>query len=236
MSGDVLIETVRDRQGAELVGMLFDDVWGVKDMVPTELIIAVTHTGGYASLARIDGTLVGAAFGFFAHVHGARASLHSHATGVVARAANRGVGEALKLHQWHWAREHDLEMVTWTFDPLVRRNAYFNLVKLGAKVIGYHEDFYGTIHDGINAGERTDRLMVSWHVGDVVPRGDYVEPGARATFVDTPQDIESMRLSDRRGAHEWRTRQREQLRHCFADGCTIVGLDRDGRYVTERSA
>ena len=231
MSGDVSIETVRDRLGAELVGMLFDDVWGVKNMVPTELIIAVTHTGGYASLARLDGVVVGAAFGFFAHVHGGRASLHSHATGVLSRAANGGVGEALKMHQWKWARDHGLDAVTWTFDPLVRRNAYFNLVKLGAVVVGYHEDFYGTIHDGINAGERTDRLMVSWKVGEQVPRGSYTD-GAAAECIDTPHDIESMRLTDRRGAHDWRETQRAQLRSCFESGRTIIGFDREGRYVT----
>ncbi len=231
MSGDVIIETVNERQGAELVGMLFDDVWGVKDMVPTELIIAVTHTGGYASLARVDGVVVGAAFGFLAHLHHGRASLHSHATGVLARAVSGGVGEALKVHQWQWARERDLESVTWTFDPLVRRNAYFNLVKLGAVVVGYHEDFYGTIHDGINAGERTDRLMVSWRVGDEVPRGSYAD-GTGVECIDIPSDIESMRLGDRRGAHDWREKQRLQLRSCFAAGRTIVGFDREGRYVT----
>jgi predicted GNAT superfamily acetyltransferase len=232
VSGDVSIETVRDRLGAELVGMLFDDVWGVKNMVPTELIIAVTHTGGYASVARRDGGVVGAAFGFLAHYHAGRASLHSHATGVLARAANDGVGEALKVHQWQWASERGLDAVTWTFDPLVRRNAYFNLVKLGAVVTGYHEDFYGTIHDGINAQERTDRLMVSWGVGDVMPRGHHADVDGSVERIDTPDDIETLRLGDRRAAHEWRERQRGQLRRCFDSGRTIVGLDREGRYVT----
>jgi predicted GNAT superfamily acetyltransferase len=31
--------------------------------------------------------------------------------------------------------------VTWTFGPLVRRNAYFNLVKLGATAVAFHKDF-----------------------------------------------------------------------------------------------
>lgn len=232
MSGDVRIETVRDRIGAELVGMLFDDVWGVKNMVPTELIIAVTHTGGYASVARRDGGVVGAAFGFLAHYHDGRASLHSHATGVLARAANVGVGEALKIHQWQWASERGLEAVTWTFDPLVRRNAHFNLVKLGAVVVGYHEDFYGAIHDGINAQERTDRLMVSWAVGAAVPRGCHVQGSDDAERIDIPDDIEAMRLGDRRAAHEWRERQRVALRRCFESGRTIIGMDHEGRYVT----
>ena len=59
------------------------------------------------------------------------------------------VGFVLKQHQRSWALERDIDTIEWTFDPLVRRNAYFNLTKLGARLVGYVDNFYGKLHDGV---------------------------------------------------------------------------------------
>ena len=45
-------------------------------------------------------------------------------------------------------------MIAWTYDPLIRRNAYFNLVKLGARPVEYLRNFYGVMDDMINGGTR----------------------------------------------------------------------------------
>ncbi|NBO68117.1 MAG: GNAT family N-acetyltransferase, partial [Actinobacteria bacterium] len=97
--------------------------------------------------------------------------LHSHVTGVVEGAANSGVGRALKQNQWAWAKRNGFSVISWTFDPLVRRNAHFNLVTLGAKVVGYYRDFYGELDDLFNSGDSTDRLIVERQVAgcDVAP-------------------------------------------------------------------
>ena len=63
-----------------------------------------------------------------------------------------------------WAIEQGIPVVSWTFDPLVRRNAHFNVNRLGVDVRGYHPDFYGVMTDAINAGDRTDRLVAWWVV------------------------------------------------------------------------
>ncbi len=86
------------------------------------------------------------------------------ATSPVSSSAQRGgnVGFALKQHQRAWTLEHGLTRVTWTFDPLVRRNAYFNLVKLGATAVAFHSDFYGTMQDAVNAGDLSDRILIEW--------------------------------------------------------------------------
>ena len=72
----------------------------------------------------------------------------------------------MKLHQRAWAADHGLAWVTWTFDPLVRRNAWFNIGVLGAEVHEYLVDFYGPIDDSINAGDESDRLLVAWPTSD----------------------------------------------------------------------
>jgi predicted GNAT superfamily acetyltransferase len=230
----VRIDTVASRDECERAGAVFDEVWGMRGMVPNEVIIASVHAGAYASLAWLDGEVVGASWGFLG-AHGTDRTLHSHVTGVRATFGSRGVGAALKHHQWRWAREQGLCAITWTFDPLVRRNAYFNLVKLGAVVVEYQEDFYGAINDGLNNGEHTDRLVVQWPVrGHVAPpRGDHAPAGESA--IHTPDDIESLRRSDPSAAKVWRARQREELRRAFSGGWRIAGLSRDGSYAIERS-
>lgn len=233
--GALRIETVASRSQCELAGSVFDRVWGMRGMVPTEVIIATVHAGGYASLAWGGDQLVGASWGFLG-AHGAQRTLHSHVTGVVPEHGSLGVGEALKRHQWAWAHEHDLDAITWTFDPLVRRNAYFNLVKLGAVVTEYHEDFYGSITDGLNQGERTDRLVVTWRVtgcDGTAPVGRHVDVAEWS--VPTPEDVESLRIVDRVAAHAWRVRQRADLRKAFSGEWKVAGLMNDGSYAVVRA-
>ena len=129
-------------------------------MVLHEVIVAALHSGGYCALARLDGEVVGASFALATNT----GTLHSHVTGVARAHAGAGIGAQLKRHQWYWAQSHGYRAISWTFDPLVRRNAWFNLVKLGAHVASYHENFYGELTDSINAGDRSDRLYVKWDV------------------------------------------------------------------------
>jgi predicted GNAT superfamily acetyltransferase len=143
---------------------LFIEVWQTSRAeapCTPSLLRALAHSGNYVAGAMRDRRMVGASVGFL-HPAGGVFGLHSHITGVRAAARGRGAGFALKQHQRAWALARDLPVVTWTFDPLVRRNAFLNLVKLGAEVVEYLPDFYGPMGDGINAGDETDRCLVSW--------------------------------------------------------------------------
>lgn len=133
--------------------------------LPAHVTRTLSLIGGYVAGAYdSDGELLGAAAGFLTDDTAdlGPAHLHSHITGVVPAARSRHVGFALKLHQRAWALSRGITQVTWTFDPLVARNAYFNLVKLGARAAGYLADFYGAMDDGINTGQGSDRLLAQW--------------------------------------------------------------------------
>jgi predicted GNAT superfamily acetyltransferase len=54
--------------------------------------------------------------------------------------------------------------VRWAFDPLMRRNAYLNLHKLGATATSYLPGCYGTMTDGINLGDASDRIYLRWRL------------------------------------------------------------------------
>ncbi len=113
---------------------LFSQVWGsATPPVAVELLRAVQHAGGYVVAAYADEQVIGGSFGFLGR-HEGQPSLHSHITGVLPGVRHTGVGRAMKLHQRAWAADHGLAWVTWTFDPLVRRNAHFNIDVLGVRV------------------------------------------------------------------------------------------------------
>lgn len=163
-----------------------------RDPMAPDTLRALEHAGNYVTGAYRGDELVGAAVAFRGADH-----LHSHIAGVDAHSRAAGVGYALKLHQRAWCLARHIPEVRWTFDPLVRRNAYFNLCKLAAVATAYLPDFYGPMTDGINAGDATDRLYVSWLLtsppvlaaveGDR-PRPPDDTPAGHAVLVDRAAD------------------------------------------------
>jgi predicted GNAT superfamily acetyltransferase len=149
----------------ETVVRLYDEIWrpaAENPPITTELLRALTKAGNYVSGAfdLTSGAMIGACVGFFGPP--LRAELHSHIAGVVPAGLGRSVGFALKVHQRAWVLRQGGSAITWTYDPLVRRNAYFNLVKLGARPVEYLRNFYGDMNDAINAATDSDRTLAHW--------------------------------------------------------------------------
>jgi predicted GNAT superfamily acetyltransferase len=162
---------VRIRQIAELDGLravhrLYDEIWRPDPNNPpvtTELLRALTKSGNYVAGAYDGDRLLGACVGFFGGSAGRE--LHSHIAGVSRHALGRNVGFALKVHQRAWAMLHEVAAISWTFDPLVSRNAYFNVAKLAAAPTEYLTNFYGGMHDSINGSDDSDRVLIRWDLG-----------------------------------------------------------------------
>ncbi|MFD7894539.1 GNAT family N-acetyltransferase [Streptomyces sp. NPDC059743] len=174
------------------VAALFATIWqpgAGSQPVTAELLRAMAASGNYVAGAYEDGELLGACIGFFGSP--AKASLHSHIAGVSSRGLGRGIGFALKLHQRAWTVCQDVSLITWTFDPLVRRNAHFNLAKLGARPARYLPDFYGPMRDGINGSGDTDRLMVHWEL---------TSPAVSAASLGRPVPADATALRERGAA------------------------------------
>ena len=217
-------------QLGELRGIdeLFVSVWGPGiPIIGVELLRALSHEGGYVAGAFREETLVGASVGFLGQHHG-RLSLHSHATGVSPQARGLNVGRALKLHQRDWAATRGVEIITWTFDPLVRRNAWFNIGRLGARPVDYLVDFYGPMSDAINAGVASDRLLMAWEVSPPALVSPAVDNDHH--LIPTPEDIEVLRVTDPISARTWRLRLREELREPVTQR-RVIGFTREGEYV-----
>ncbi|HET6214617.1 MAG TPA: GNAT family N-acetyltransferase, partial [Micromonosporaceae bacterium] len=186
-----LARDAADRQGLRIAELreladlneaaaLLQAIWRADtpdQVVSADLMRALASSGNYVVGAFRGDKLVAATVAFFGAGH-----LHSHVTGVDPAAQRGGVGYALKQHQRAWALARRITEVRWTFDPLVRRNAYFNLHKLGALPVEYLTEFYGEMTDGINLGDASDRLYVGWQLGS---------PRAQAAAHGEPGDVDA---------------------------------------------
>lgn len=247
------------------VRALIENVWRTGERNPpvtADMLSAIRTAGGYVSGAFDGEGLAAACLGFFGPPE--QRNLHSHIAGALPRTRGSGIGFALKLHQRAWALRHGASSITWTFDPLVRRNAYFNLGKLAAGVGGYLPDLYGSMDDAINRDDITDRLLARWPLDDPAvadaaagrPRaldagslrdaavglraGDDEEPvrgdlDADAVLIAVPSDIEGMRQDDPAKSAAWRLAIRQTLGALIAEGATVRGFDRAGWYIVDRA-
>jgi predicted GNAT superfamily acetyltransferase len=137
------------------------------DIVPAHLLITATHNGGLVIGAFVEGQIIGFVFGFPGIEFipdGPRPKHCSHMMGIHPNHRDSGVGFALKRAQWQMVRHQGLDHITWTYDPLLSRNAYLNIAKLGAVCNTYRRSEYGEMRDGLNAGLPSDRFQVDWWV------------------------------------------------------------------------
>lgn len=215
---------------------LFASVWRTPEgggVHSSDLFTAIAFAGGWVGGAiRSDGVVLAGGFGFLTDAQTNR--LHSHAVAVAEEWRGQGLGALVKRHQIEWADAHGLDGVTWTFDPLLRANAVFNLRKLGARVVAYLPNFYGELTDGVNDGDRTDRLLVELNTGRV-----HVEPPTTKgtpKLIPTPDDIVRLRRVNRPAADDWRERVGRELGDRLCDGWVVTGLNDDFGYVVERLA
>ena len=248
---------------------IWDAVWptvpGATE-ITGNLLRAMEHAGGYVGGAYVDGRMVGSCLAFVGRTrgeHGWHTHLHSHVAAALPGFADRGIGTALKLHQRAWALRHGVDRIVWTFDPLVRRNARLNLVKLGGAGVEYLVNFYGEMDDALNVGDESDRLLLQWDLasprgadalsGRAAPlsRAEWLALGATDALIGTddgpealginspvvlcavPDDIVDIRRMDLPLAKVWRRQLRATLEPVVAAGGRVVGLTTDGYYVVE---
>ncbi len=157
-----ILETADEMEQAEQMQAI---VWPGSDMdvVPGHMMTTAAHNGGLVFGAYEGEKMVGMLFGFvglYSTADGLRPKHCSHQMGVHPDARDSGVGFALKRAQWQFVREQRLDLITWTYDPLLSRNAYLNIARIGSVCNTYLRDLYGEMRDGLNVGLPSDRFQV----------------------------------------------------------------------------
>ena len=222
--------------------------WGPFQLLPREVFTALAHSGNVPWGAYDDARLVGFVLGW-AGVDEDGLHVHSHMLAALLDRRHRGVGYAMKLAQRAQALEQGIHVARWTFDPLVARNGWLNLGKLGAFADRFGRAFYGEMSDDLNRGDRTDRMVVRWELdrepglrdipGDVptvlAAKGDVAapepaqlaDPGPTGAVVEIPRDHPTLRERDRALASRWRDAVAVAIETSFAAGLVVVGFDRE---------
>ena len=217
------VELIIDAQG------LLDSIRGANRVIDAGTLRALQQSGNYVvglfDDSEGEDRMVGASIAFFGEP--GKRTMHSHITALLPEYRGRGWGRELKEHQRQWAFSREVGRITWTFDPLVARNAHFFLTVLGARATGYTVNQYG-IFGGGDAGDESDRLDVEWALADIAkpPASDAV-----VATLEIPADVETMRETDAAQAHDWRLRVRAQMEELLGRGLRIAGFDVERGYL-----
>lgn len=230
-------------------------IWGedFSEVAPASLLKIARTIGGVASGAfDPEEGLVGFVFG----LTGLRDDepVHwSHMLAVRRDVRDRGLGRRLKEHQREVLLEAGVGTVYWTFDPLVARNAHFNLNRLGVGVEDYVPEMYGETASRLHRGLGTDRFLVAWDLeayrppdagasgpapdGDTPPDGVPGRAGLPShgpgegpaaappvVRVEIPSDIHTVREEDPEAAAGWRERTREAFLSRLDAGYRVIGF------------
>ena len=233
MSNSIQVRELDNLQDQDFGRNIFDITWSMDagTEITPNLLQAMVHSGSYLSGAFFDNKIVGAAFAFPATNGGLH--LHSHMTAVLPEFRDKGVGYALKIDQWNWAKKQNYSYLSWTFDPLVRRNAKLNIVKLGVDISAYFPNFYGDMPDALNAGDESDRLMVSWRTDIDAPKARELitKPETGDILIEIPEDIVAIRSKNQNESMKWRRQVREQFMAAFEKNGKVIGFSANNEYV-----
>jgi predicted GNAT superfamily acetyltransferase len=227
----------READSGEMAAVveLFEGTWGPGRSPGRPTVQALDHAGNTVLIATDAQGPVGATLGFLGWKGGLH--LHSHMNAVVPARRGGGVGYALKLLQRAICLHRGIVEMRWTFDPLIRRNARFNLVKLGAEITSFLPDFYGRLDDAITGSDHSDRFEVRWRLSS--PRVERAlehreQPRWRGevTFA-LEADYEALRAEWPANAAAARSASREAFPAALSNGLRPE-LNAEGDYVFTR--
>jgi predicted GNAT superfamily acetyltransferase len=225
------------------------ETWGgpFSDRVPASILKVSQRVGGVAAGAFDErGALLGFVFGLTGVERG-RIVHWSDMLAVRRESRGLGIGRMLKEHQRRTVRDLGGDVIYWTFDPLVARNAHMNVNVFGVGVVEYVENMYGITDSVLHGGIPTDRLVVSWPTGDEEVsarlarasrlRGDPSVLGAPIVTdgpatgehcrIEIPSDAVTLLATDTDSARRWRDSVRAAMVGALAAGFTVDGFSID---------
>jgi predicted GNAT superfamily acetyltransferase len=219
-------------------------IWGYSDLeaYPLRLFVNLGQIGGQVIGAFAPaGEMVGFVASLPAWRNGRR-YYHSLSLGVLRGHENRGLGRALKLDQRRRALRSGIEWIEWTFDPLRAKNAFFNIVRLGAVCRRYDPNHYGPVDSRLQRGLPSDRLVAEWWLKSARVRRALAGKPVRAARRPAAAEIEiPVRLdAEKKARPGWTRALLQTVRGCFleyfARGLVVTGFVVEGstaRYLLD---
>jgi predicted GNAT superfamily acetyltransferase len=206
------------------------------EISPVRHFIVTKNAGGFTLGAYHKGELIGFVLSVSAVLRGERA-LYSHMTAVNKAYQGAGIGARLKWAQRTRALAEKIGYIKWTFQPVLARNAFFNLEKLGAEIREYEPNFYGTDYstahnDGGQMGIDSDRLFAEWHllsekVIALAEGREFTETRALLEEIEIPNDWDALVATAPAKAIEEQARIKDSFTAAFSSGMICRGFRRD---------
>lgn len=220
----VRLRTLRTPRDFSACVKLQELVWGKGDETIPAIMLMVSQKVGAVAAGAFDeqGRLLGCVYGLTG-IHRGRLAHWSHMLAVRPGLRDRGIGRRLKRFQRARVLAQGVKRMYWSFDPLVARNAHFNLNRLGAVVEEYVVDMYGPgSNSPLDRAIGTDRFIVRWDLAAPPRRTRARRVAAR---VEIPPDIHRLRDRDPARALTWRRNTRRAFLSGLRKGLHIVGFE-----------
>lgn len=168
-----------------------EETWGrgFSERVPAAILRVSQKVGGVTAGA-FDGN--GRMVGFVFGLTGLRDGKPAHWSDMLAvrvEARGRHIGDRLKHYQRQQVQALGVEVMLWTADPLVARNAHFNINRLGARPVEYMDNMYGITGSALHGALPTDRVVYRWQLSAEccpAPGADAEQPHDTALPVANP--------------------------------------------------
>lgn len=234
VTGQIVIRNCNGIEEFKACVALQKEVWKFDDadLVPLRMFVVSEKIGGQIIGAFEGDTLVGYVFSIPGNRNG-HLYLHSHMLAVRDSYRNRSLGRLLKLAQREDALKRGIDLIEWTFDPLEIKNAYLNIIRLGAIARRYTANHYGFSSSVLHRGLPTDRLVAEWwvrsrRVTELLERSNPPQFAVEKT-IEVPAEIYAWRASpgDLEKAADVQMRNREEFRKAFSQGLAVLGYERD---------
>ena len=220
-------------------------IWGYPDheIYPARMFLNISRTGGHVLGAFSN---KGPMAGFVVSVPAWRKEhrfFHSLLLGVLPEHENQGLGRLLKLEQRKAALHAGIEYIEWSFDPLRAKNAYFNIVRLGAITRRYCPNYYGPVLSKLQRRLPSDRLIAEWPLKSARVKNALAGKNPRSAKkvasaeVAIPLDLDVLVTRRSARAREWQSYVRASLQDCFARNLVVTGFektDAEAWYLLDR--
>ena len=206
------------------------------EISPVRHLLVARYAGGFTLGAYAGARLVAFVLSLPMFLENLKPAFYSHMTAVDAEFQSLGIGARLKWAQRRRALAAGVDYIKWTYQPVLARNAFFNIERLGVTINTYMPNFYGT---GAEANESkiqalevdSDRLFADWHLMSpkvvALSEGErFEETGAVARTIEIPPDWNTLVVEDTKKAVAEQERIKHEFQTAFAEGLIVRGFER----------
>jgi predicted GNAT superfamily acetyltransferase len=235
---EILIREVETLEGFEECVQLQRKVFASPDLEisPVRHLLVARYAGGFTLGAYAGERLVAFVLSLPMFLENLKPAFYSHMTAVDQEFQSIGIGARLKWAQRTRALMVGVDYIKWTYQPVLARNAHFNIERLGVTIETYKPNFYGT---GAEANDSkiqvmdvdSDRLFADWHLTSpkvvALSKGEkFVESGEVIKTISIPPDWNTLVVEDTKRAIREQERIKHEFQTAFAEGLIVRGFER----------